>query len=347
MIWSTYGGGPAHVRSSPEWVLPAHKEWSAQMPGVLEFPPTVVGDTAYTAQDSGWVEARSLTTGSVEWSRHFPSELNSEPTYWKGRLYFEGYNGGLGVMCLDAATGNTIWRNPDTHGESSPVVVYGHVLVGTNDGYLAAYKAATGQRLWRRPMGGKVTGSPTYHDGVVFAASYHGTIAAYTLHGRLLWQRQNGGWLSAYGNLAYSDGTLYGTSRYGRAFAASATTGRIRWITRIGSLAYASPAVADGSVFVSDFAGDFWRLSAATGAVQWHYRPGSPSLSSPVVAGPRVYFAASGLSRSAPGTIYGFRLRGMRLRWKFPDGKYTPVVPFGHDLLVVGFTTLYRFDTSS
>jgi outer membrane protein assembly factor BamB len=179
---------------------------------------------------------------------------------------------------------------------------------------------------------------------VIYTADYCGNVwATSTRGGRLLWHRVYAG-ISDYGAVTWKDGRLFIPSREGWVYALNAANGNLLWRTYLGSEVYSSLAVSRSKVYGESFdPGTFFRLDARTGRLEWAWRPGPKALGSPVVNGWRVYFSDLG-SRGHPGNVWGFRTVDMRLQWRFPDGKYTPVAPIRSGMIVVGFGYLYRFD---
>ena len=74
--------------------------------------------------------AVSLETGERLWENDRVS-VDTSPVYANGRLYFQGQSfdiddldEAVGLMCLDAATGELLWVNPAfRYGDYPPVVV--------------------------------------------------------------------------------------------------------------------------------------------------------------------------------------------------------------------------------
>jgi len=68
---------------------------------------------------------------------------------------------GAGVLCLNIATGEQLWKSDSPHGDiRGPVSVHdGIVYAITGDGHVAAWNADTGKPLWNVPM------QPDYADG--------------------------------------------------------------------------------------------------------------------------------------------------------------------------------------
>ncbi len=121
-------------------------------------------------------------------------------------------------------------------------------------------------------------------------------------------------------------GTLFVLGDDGLARALDTTTGRVRWVRRVGTLAAASPAVAGHAGLVvmpvlsvshhSQVPGDgsFVALSMKTGRVVWKHPIPAGSESSPTVHGQTVYFG------DQSGTLSALRLRDGHVDWTYRAG---------------------------
>ncbi len=85
--------------------------------------------------------------------------LHASPVVAGGRVYVavthpNAGSPGSGVLCLDAKTGNEIWRAKTPRGDIRGTVTVhdGRVYVLTGEGWIAAYDAATGRTVWSRPL---------------------------------------------------------------------------------------------------------------------------------------------------------------------------------------------------
>src|SRR5262249_62273015 len=72
---------------------------------------------------------------------------NQTPASDGTRIYFGG-SSSEGYVCLDGATGATVWRNYNVFpAESSVALANGYVYATTNGGTLVALNAATGTQV--------------------------------------------------------------------------------------------------------------------------------------------------------------------------------------------------------
>ena len=143
--------------------------------------------------------------------------LHSSPVVAGGRVYVGICNPnagapGAGVLCLDAKTGREVWRAKSPLGDiRGTVTVHDGVVYATSgEGWVAAYDGADGKLLWSRPL------KPAYELGSPLAINQ--TPPVPTRHGLLVSDWQNPQYL-----LDYRDGstkaTLGGNVGYYAAFA--------------------------------------------------------------------------------------------------------------------------------
>lgn len=144
--------------------------WEAPLPGSgvfgnLATTPLIVGDTVYVEDLTSSVHAIDRETGEVRWSVQDDAYVigpNGVALGW-GRVY--AVDGTDGVVALDAATGDEVWRRTitttGTEGiDIQPTVFGGLVLVSTvpisiegqyaggDRGVLHALDAETGDDVW-------------------------------------------------------------------------------------------------------------------------------------------------------------------------------------------------------
>jgi outer membrane protein assembly factor BamB len=139
------------------------------------------------------------------------------------------------------------------------------------------------------------------------------------------------------------DNTLYFQDAQGRAKAVSTITGRMVWLSKIGSMAAASPAldVRHRLVFFSLLSaspgatspgnGRIVALSMKTGKVVWSHALPPGSESSPLVHGLSVFVGDQG------GTVHSYRTYDGHLNWAFSaSGAVKGGVAFAHNTIYFG-----------
>ena len=169
------------VRFSADWTKAPRELWRKPVgAGWSSF--TAVGDYVFTQEQRGGdelVTCYAAATGEDVWVNRITAQFKDDmglgpratPTFCDGRLYTQGCTGVL--QCLDAATGNTVWKRDLTkdaearvpgYGFSSSPLVLDELVIefsGGHDGKNAvAYNRATGEVAWRAGHGGDAYSSP-------------------------------------------------------------------------------------------------------------------------------------------------------------------------------------------
>src|SRR5262249_27907496 len=122
-------------------------------PGPLASTPAVVGSVVYvdsgTDETGATLQARAVTTGKLLWSAsHTPGSgfFRSHPAVGEGKVFVgsgtDAFDRSGAVFAFDADTGHRIWRGTvQGSGASSPIVANGVVWVATFTGTLYAFDA--------------------------------------------------------------------------------------------------------------------------------------------------------------------------------------------------------------
>jgi len=240
-------------------------------------------------------------------------DCETSPVVADGRVYFSLGLGGEALCCVDAATGERLWRvDTPAPAFASPAVADGRVYVGMGYGdYLndaagaaenlrkrlraegadadqirrrtAAFKeagqvwcvdAATGEVRWRYDrIGGTVLGSPAVADGRVYAAARDGGLYCLDAADGTLIRR-----FDAHGPIigaaAVADEHVYVVTAAGTLYGLDRRTLREVWRVRLNATTMSSPAVARGHVYVGSTEAGMLCLGAPAGAAPAAAWPG-------------------------------------------------------------------------
>ena len=190
---------------------------------------------------------------------------------------------------------------------SSPAVRGDTVVAPFASGEVVALLAANGRRLWVDALtrAGRLTslsaindiaGRPVALDGIVYAASHSGILAAIDQRtGQRIWAR---GIASTQTPWVAGD-TLYVVTIDGELTALERTTGQAFWVTQLrrydneedrkGRIAWTGPLLAGGKLVLASSQGDAVIVNPTTGAVEKTLRVGGPVYIAPVAAGGQVF----------------------------------------------------------
>ena len=370
--WPTYGQDAArsHVTSF-DHRPPFRRLWRVRMGHYLEYPPVVSYGRVYAPQQRGLFYAINPETGKVLWKKNFRRCSAASPAIWRRTVYHalmyalpcrkarSGARDGF-VVAMDAFTGKERWRFKAGAIESSLLIVDGLVYFGSWDGKVYALNAKNGRLVWTYQTDDRITSSPAYAGRTIYVGVDSGRVYALRARtGKLRWRASS---FTRLGRREYFYATP--TVAYGRVFigntdgivyAFGASSGRTLWAQRAGTYVYTGAAVWRRTVYVGTFDGWVVALDAATGRRRWRYDAPGSIIGAPTVMAGLVYFSICGTCgpnasrRVEFGRPLTFALNartGKRV-WRFPDGKYSPIVADRKRVYLVGRTSIYALQSKA
>ena len=358
--WPWYGYDLARTRYLPtKKVKPPYdaSEWSFQVGKLIEFAPVVAKGTLYFQDKDAELYALSADKGKVEWSKDIGGLGAASPAYSHGTVYAVTLQKAPGVnqgeaLALRARDGKVLWRfGFPGRSETSPIVIGGHVVVGSESGDVYSLDRKTGKVDWQVHTDGAVKGGLTYDSGAVYGANYAGQVFAIDASsGRYRWQSSTQGLSFGRGGPVYSTvavafGRVFLGSIDNRVYSFDQDTGDLLWSHSTGDWVYAAPAVADTpktdpTVYIGSKDQNFYALDAKTGAVRWQQRIGGVILGAASVLGETVYVAGLGPNI---GT-YGFNVKTGKETFESELGEYNPVISDGHFMYLTGASNIRAFE---
>jgi outer membrane protein assembly factor BamB len=289
-----------------------------RMAGQLEVSGSVTIRAVCLAQASGAIlhDVELFTIADPQPIHKLNSFASPSPVLADGRLYC--HCGDFGAACLDAATGEIIWRNRELrlnheNGPGSTPVIWRDRLIVHLDGSdvqsIAAYETASGRIAWRTTRSGSMRDDPQLKKA-------YGTPLIIPVEGRDVVLSPAADWLYAYdpatgeelwklgyGVLGFSvvprpvmaDGLLFMSTSFMQPellavrLGGPATPPEIAWREKKGAPTMSSPLVADGLLYMVNDKGVATCLDAVTGERVWTERLGGNFSSSPLLADGRIY----------------------------------------------------------
>ncbi len=263
-------------------------------------------------------------------------DFSSSPTVIGGRVYIGSAQGSLFssggmVYCLDANSGNVIWRySSPIQIFSSPTVVGGRVYIGEGlhhdiDSRLRCLDANSGQELWAFPTASHVESSPFVTQGkVYFGAGEDGVYCVDALEGKEIWHHP-----SVHVDMSplVWKGVVYFGTGYGeyRIYAIDANDGKEMWSKAVDYPVWGSPSAHEDALYFGLGNGDFTQsakppkgrviaVNAKNGALLWAYETGDSVLTAVSYHEGFVYFG------SRDGHLYALNAANGELRWKSSIG---------------------------
>lgn len=267
------------VQVSQHWTVPVGKPHKTAE--YLKLKPVIKGDTLYSADVSGLVQAVSKTDGHVKWSTQLKHGIVSGPSVADG--FIAVTTNASTLVLLNQADGKELWQNK-VSGEilSPPALSHQKVIAKTIDGKVYAFDAINGKQLWTAEHGApslvlKASSSPIILDNLVLIGFSDGKLDALELQtGQLVWQR----------SIAYASGAsdverlvdidsdpivkdkvAYIASYQGYIGALSLTDGQFIW-RKPGSV-YKNMVLSSNTLFLTDSNDVLWSIDSHTGHVNW------------------------------------------------------------------------------
>ncbi|MEA3403675.1 MAG: PQQ-binding-like beta-propeller repeat protein [Armatimonadota bacterium] len=157
--------------------------------------------------------------------------------------------------------------------QSTPAVVDGALVVGSNDGSVSAIDAATGELRWRKGMTGEVRGSPAVgpRGERIYVASAGGTVLCLEPDGRTRWFHAADAPIYA-SPLVIGDRVICPTNG-GSVLALNADTGEPAWQCEAPEYAIESGVAVGGArVYAGAWDCFVYCIDLATGELHWRQR---------------------------------------------------------------------------
>lgn len=265
----------------------------------------------YAVSGFGVVAAFEAASGREIWRAVGVAPFAGAPTVLGGRLYAVTSDSEL--FAINAATGDVLWTHQAIAeparilAASSPAVVDDTVVAPFASGEVIALLAPNGRRLWVDALSragratslsaiNDVSGRPVASEGVVYAVSHSGLLAAIDQRsGQRAWARSFASTQTPW----VAGDALYAVSVDGELAAFDRATGRVFWITQLrrfedeedrkGRIVWAGPILVGGRLVLASSVGEVAFVAPETGALDRTIRIGDPVFIPPVAAGGTVY----------------------------------------------------------
>ena len=335
--WPLFRGNPAGTgvatSTLPEdlellWEFRALKRASSPRPQLLYMDTIYLGD----ADKHGFTQSNSrqaARSGATKWKWDFlvPRQFGN------GRV-FVGDSDGI-FYCLDAKTGNLIWKQ-ETEAEinSSPNFYKDSVLIGSQDGSLYRFRMSDGSIIWKYTIeaSGGIQCTPTLGEHYVFICGCDGKLHVIDVETGSTVETVEIGDPTLSTPAVLGPNVYFGTEG-ATLFDVDWKKSKIIWKyqnSKRRTSYRSSPAVSDLGVVIGG-RNKLVELIDATGKRNWSFPTKGRIDSSPVIVDNRVFVG------SADGRIYGLDLKTGEKVWSYDGGaafSASPAVAGGR--LVIG-----------
>ncbi len=311
------GGGTAW---STDLTPPADRDGEASGGGIAYD-----GGSVYATTGFGELIALDAGTGAVRWRQKFDAGIGGAPAADGGTVYVTARDGTATAVSADA--GKIRWQVQGTQtaagvvGVSAPAISGDQVIFPFSSGQMLAVQRDTGQPVWQAYVSGKrlgrafasvsdLTGDPVVADGVIYAGTSAGRLAAVSATtGQPVWSADEG----AVSPPIIAGGAVFIVNDENQLVRLDAGTGAVVWRVdmpyftkdrdkrRKAIFAHYGPILAGGRLFVAASDGQLKAFDPASGALTGGADLPGGAASAPVVAGGTLYVM------SKNGQLHAFR----------------------------------------
>ena len=223
-----------------------NKRWSIQLSGEVRAIPVIDDEQLFVRTVAGGLSAVNLVDGSIEWriSRRIPAL---------------------------SLTGN-----------SPPIIDGNRVIVGFDDGKLAAFDRGNGQLIWETVIShatGRteierlvdIDGQFLLKDGIIYVSTYQGRLAAVqAISGDVIWSRK----FSAYQAIIADEEALYISGNLSHLWSIDRRTGSAFWKQDVlQARKITAPQLLGDKIIVADLEGYVHCFDEADGSLQGRVQP--------------------------------------------------------------------------
>lgn len=267
----------------------------------LAAGPSLAAGYVAVGTSNGEVVLLSAKSGEVLWVEKVSSAVIAAPALTKNQVIVRTVDGKLSALSI--ADGSQLWVYEQEvpalslRGNAEPLIAEdiadGIVYSGFDNGHLVALDLQTGRVLWDQavatPAGRSelqrmvdLDGKLVIRDGVIYAAAYHGNVAAFNARtGQPRWNAEQ----SSYQGVAADWQAVYLSDEDSIIWAYDIAGGNVLWRTDIVQYRQVSaPVDYDDTVAVGDFEGYIHFLSTDTGLLLARFdTDGSAIINAPIV----------------------------------------------------------------
>ncbi|MBL8538724.1 MAG: PQQ-binding-like beta-propeller repeat protein [Hyphomonadaceae bacterium] len=269
------------------------------------------GGRVFVTTGFGFVAALDGQTGEEVWRADADAPFQSAPTVAGGRVY--AITNDSELMAMDVNTGEITWTyqaiaEPARILSAPSAAIEGESVVAPfASGEVVALLAGNGRRLWSDSLSrsGRLTslsaindiaGRPVVDNGVVFAASHSGILAAIDLRtGQRGWARSFASTQTPW----IAGDVLYAVSVDGELAAFDRQTGNVYWVSQLrryadeddreGRVSWVGPIMVGGRLILANSEGEVIAVSPQSGETLASTDVRQPVFIPPIAANDQIY----------------------------------------------------------
>lgn len=194
--------------------------WTSKLKETITAGVTVTPSCLLVTTQNGFLHCLSPDNGSSVWTAKLSSEAVSTPAADDRQVFVHTVDGR--VTSFDLSAGQQVWSYESAmpvltvRGTGTPLVLDQLVIIGFATGKVVALDKPLGIPRWEARLASPdgrselerlvdIDGQPVFEGGLIYAASYHGNVAAMSMRGETVWEEEG----SSYTSPELSFGSLY------------------------------------------------------------------------------------------------------------------------------------------
>lgn len=195
-------------------------QWRTKLDETISAGVSLTDACLLVATENGFLHCLNPDNGDPIWQTRLSSEAISTPAADDKQVFVHTVDGR--VTAFDLTAGQQVWSYESAmpvltvRGTGSPLVLDRLVVIGFATGKVVALDKPLGVPRWEARLASPdgrselerlvdIDGQPIFESGLIYAASYHGNIAAISLRGETEWEEEG----SSYTRPEFSLGSLY------------------------------------------------------------------------------------------------------------------------------------------
>ena len=266
-----------------ENVIPDSVHYSLNSAAVVTIPRLNTDWPTYMQnfQNHGYSESPAVTDNTILWTAPITGDLHEFPTpvVVDGLVYYPQDNSGDSLYCLDAATGEIIWKYWVGGTDDAVTVADGWVYTASGDS-IYCLDAITGQLNWVTELGDCGGGTPIVQNGFVYCGrnpygpDNNSMVTCLTVGtGDPVWSdtlpHKQVSCMGISGEILYVPTNEW--DDYSPLYAIDVLTGEILWENNDAYKGYwdSSPVIVDNIIYITGGDGIARAINASSGVTIW------------------------------------------------------------------------------
>lgn len=258
----------------------------------------IVADGKVFAPADEFLFCFNANNGEKLWTFETPWHISGSAAYYQGKIYLisdgemPGEIQGMSIFCLDANTGNTIWKKNDSFnraGDSSPKIMDNRLYVCLKNG-IFCFDSNSGVELWNfSDFYNWFESTPAIYESKIFFGSWSGKIYCFDAEeGYEIWNFSTEYIVQA--SPSIYNNRIYIGSHDNTFYCLDVNTGNQIWNFTTGDEIWSSAAIVDGKVYFGSRDEYLYCLNSEDGEEIWTYDAGFDVDTSVLAADGKVFF---------------------------------------------------------